>query len=111
MMAAITSRSILTITYRAVFLAKAKKRFDKLDRMIQRQIARKLAERCSNPRVPADALSGLPDCYKIKLRASGIRLVYQVRDEELVLLVITVGPRERDEVYVEAAAQLKKLND
>ena len=79
--------------------------------MIQRQIARKLDERRRNPRVAGEALSKLRDCYKIKLRAKGIRLVYQVRDERLILLVLSVGIRERQEAYLDAAAELGKLDD
>ncbi len=37
--------------------------------------------------------------YKIKLRGVGYRLVYEVRDNELVIMVIAVGKRERSEVY------------
>ncbi|WP_186797395.1 type II toxin-antitoxin system RelE family toxin, partial [Escherichia coli] len=44
-------------------------------------------------------LHGQADRYKIKLRASGYRLVYQVIDEKVVLLVIAVGRRESSEVY------------
>lgn len=97
--------------YKVVFRPKAKKRFDRLDPIIQRQIAKKLDERCRNPRVPGDALARLPDCYKIKLRAKGIRLVYQVRDGKLMLLVLSVGSREREEAYVEAAAELDRIDD
>ncbi|WP_309473125.1 type II toxin-antitoxin system RelE/ParE family toxin [Escherichia coli] len=50
-------------------------------------------------RVPAARLHGHTDRYKIKLRASGYRLVYQVIDEKIVLLVIAVGKRESSEVY------------
>ncbi|EOP2435514.1 TPA: type II toxin-antitoxin system RelE/ParE family toxin, partial [Escherichia coli] len=52
-----------------------------------------------NPRVPASRLHGYADRYKIKLRTSGYRLVYQVIDEKVVLLVISVGKREGNEVY------------
>lgn len=101
----------MTTTYKVLFRPKAKKRFDNLDTASQRQIARKLLERCASPRVPGDALSGLPDCYKIKLRAKGVRLVYQVRDGALVLLVLAVGGREREEAYKDAAAELMKSDD
>jgi len=40
----------------------------------------------------------MQDCYKIKLRSAGYRLVYQVRDGELVVSVIAVGKRERNHV-------------
>ncbi|MBL4630626.1 MAG: type II toxin-antitoxin system RelE/ParE family toxin [Paraglaciecola sp.] len=39
------------------------------------------------------------DCYKIKLRSAGYRLVFQVRDDEIVVSVVAVGKRERNQVY------------
>lgn len=39
------------------------------------------------------------DCYKIKLRGIGYRLVYQVRDNELIVVVIAVGKRDKELVY------------
>jgi len=49
--------------------------------------------------VQADALRDLPNHYKIKLNASGYRLVYRVEDERIVVVVVSVGKRERSEVY------------
>lgn len=46
------------------------------------------------------------NCYKIKLRSSGFRLVYQVIDEEIVILVIAVGKREDKKVYGTANTRL-----
>jgi mRNA interferase RelE/StbE len=63
---------------------KALKELRKLDGAVRLQFLRKLQERQSNPRVPGDALHGLRDCYKIKLRGAGYRLVYRV--EELVAI-------------------------
>ncbi|HMU88175.1 MAG TPA: type II toxin-antitoxin system RelE/ParE family toxin, partial [Agitococcus sp.] len=42
---------------------------------------------------------GHPNRYKIKLRSIGYRLVYEVIDEQVVVLVIAVGRRENDAVY------------
>ncbi|MNZ67107.1 mRNA interferase RelE [compost metagenome] len=52
--------------------------------------------------VPGDRLSGSHNRYKIKLRSAGYRLVYEVREREIVVVVIAVGKRERSEVYREA---------
>ncbi|MBN3186368.1 hypothetical protein H4F65_09925 [Pectobacterium brasiliense] len=46
------------------------------------------------------------DCYKIKLRSAGYRLVYQVFEHEIVVLVLVVGKRERSEVYQTAKDRL-----
>lgn len=91
------------MTYRLQFAAEAHKEWLRLDSAIRSQFAKKLKERLSHPRVPADAMRKMPDCYKIKLRRSGFRLVYQVRDDIVVVLVFAVGKREADAVYLEAA--------
>ena len=85
--------------YRLVFKIAAKKEWDKLNGAVREQFKKKLAKCLENPRVPSARLSGMPDCYKIKLRSVGYRLVYQVRDEALVVAVMAVGKRERNAVY------------
>ena len=87
------------MTYRLHFIAQAEKEWRKLGATVREQLKRKLAERLETPRVPADALHGLPDHYKIKLRASGYRLVYRVEDRVVTVTVVAVGRRERSEVY------------
>lgn len=52
--------------------------------------------------MPSARLQGTQNRYKIKLRAVGYRLVYEVRDAELVVSVIAVGKRDRSAVYREA---------
>lgn len=81
---------------------KALKELRKLDGAIRLQVLKKLQERQSGPRVPGDALHGMKDCYKIKLRGAGYRLVYRVEDERIVILVLAVGKRERSTVYEQA---------
>ena len=66
----------------------------------------KLAKVLEQPRIEANRLHGLPDCYKIKLRASGYRLVYQVQDERVVVFVVAVGKREREQVYLDAGSRM-----
>ncbi len=105
------SRSILPTIYKVVFRPRAKKRFDKLATSVQRQIAKKLDERWRHPRVVGDALTKMPDCYKIKLRTQGVRLVYKIQDGQLILLVLTVAGRDKDEAYILAAQELAKLDD
>lgn len=81
------------------FVDEALEEWRKLDGSIREQFKRKLEERLANPRVPSAKLSGHPDRYKIKLRSIGYRLVYEVRDQQLLVVVIAVGKRERNAVY------------
>lgn len=91
------------MTYELGFLEAALKEWKKLDNNTREQFKRKLAERCLNPRVPSAQLSGSRDRYKIKLRTAGYRLVYEVRDEQVIVVVIAVGKRDRSEVFKTAA--------
>ncbi|WP_412023599.1 type II toxin-antitoxin system RelE family toxin [Burkholderia cepacia] len=90
------------MTFELAFLEAALKEWKKLDRTIRDQFKARLAERLENPRIPSAKLHGHPDRYKIKLRGVGYRLVYEVRDAEVVVLVVAVGRRERDAVYLAA---------
>jgi mRNA interferase RelE/StbE len=91
------------MSYSLRFKEEAKKEWDRLDPTIREQFAKKLRERRENPRVDSARLCGLANCYKIKLRSAGYRLVYEVRDQEVVIVVIAVGKRERHAVYKAAA--------
>ena len=77
----------------------ALKEWQKLDNSIKLQFKKKLSERLENPKVTKDKLRGYEDVYKIKLRDVGYRLAYQVKDDEIVVLVLVVGKRENNEVY------------
>ncbi len=92
--------------YRLLFRVAAKKEWDKLDTGIKARFKKKLTERLKTPRVESSRLSGMKDCYKIKLRSVGYRLVYQVRDDELVVSVVAVGKRERNAIYNAAVKRI-----
>jgi mRNA interferase RelE/StbE len=92
------------MTYRLEFLPSAQKEWEKLGATVKSQFVKKLRERLETPRVASAALHGMPDCYKIKLRQSGYRLVYRVVETKVTVLVVAIGKRERGEVY-DAARQ------
>ncbi|MDN6859331.1 type II toxin-antitoxin system RelE/ParE family toxin [Pseudomonas sp. CAN2814] len=88
--------------YRLAFNQSALKEWKKLKGPVKEQFIRKLDERLRNPHVPSARLQGAASRYKIKLAAAGYRLVYEVFDDKVVVLVIAVGKRERGEVYTAA---------
>jgi mRNA interferase RelE/StbE len=87
------------MSYELAFLDAALKEWRKLDNQTRDQFKAKLVERLQNPKVPSARLQGTKDRYKIKLRNAGYRLVHEVRDQQLIVLVVAVGKRERNEVY------------
>ncbi|EGR2424952.1 type II toxin-antitoxin system RelE/ParE family toxin [Vibrio cholerae] len=92
--------------YKLSFKKSALKEWQKLGATLQQQFKKKLAERLENPHVPASKLSGADNVYKIKLRQSGYRLVYNVEDDVVIVTVLTVGKRERSDVYRKAMTRL-----
>ncbi len=85
--------------YKLAFLEEALREWRKLDPSLRAVFKKKLAERLDGPRVASSKLNGHPDRYKIKLRAAGYRLVYEVRDQQFIVLVIAVGRRAGEAVY------------
>lgn len=94
------------MTYSLEFDARALKEWQKLGDTVREQLKKKLRAVLLNPRIEANRLHTLPDCYKIKLRSSGYRLVYQVIDLEVVVFVVAVDKREREQAYLKAGKRL-----
>ena len=95
------------MTYKLRFQELAWAEWEKLDATIRERFKSKLQECLQNPRVPtAAALSGMPNCYKIKLRSLGYRLIYKVEDNIVSVSVIAIGKREKDKVYKLAKSRL-----
>ena len=87
------------MNYKLRFHELALKEWGKLDGTAREQFKKKLAKRLIQPRVLADALSGMPDCYRIKLRKTGYRLVYRVENDILSVSVVVIGKRNKLKVY------------
>lgn len=96
------------MTYSLEFKKSALKEWKKLGHTVRSQFKKKLEERLENPHVPSSALSGATNLYKIKLRQLGYRLVYSVEDDVIVVTVIAVGKRDRNEVYDIALSRLQQ---
>jgi mRNA interferase RelE/StbE len=94
------------MTYKLVFKEEALREWGKLDGGIREQFKKKLKECLVSPIIEPNKLSGMKNDYKIKLRSSGFRLVYEVRNKELIVAVVAVGKRERNSVYNAAVKRI-----
>jgi mRNA interferase RelE/StbE len=100
------------MSYSIEVLPSARREWKKLDRDIKRQAVRKLEQLRGNPRIPSARLFDLPNCYKIKLRGKGYRIVYQVVDDRLVIVIVAAAKRDdgKDDVYSTAARRLRQAS-
>ena len=95
------------MTYKLLRHKDFKKDWDNLSFTIQTQLKKKLAKVLENPHIPKNRLHGeLASCYKIKLLKAGVRLIYQVKDDEVIILLLTVGKRADNIVYNEAEKRI-----
>lgn len=85
--------------YELHFLNSAKKEFAKLDSVAQKIIKEKLLLLVTNPDTLKNNIKALKGEYKgkFRLRINQYRVVFQVKDEELIIIVVRVGHRK--EVY------------
>lgn len=80
-----------------------------LDGSVKKKLKKLLEKRLDNPHVPGGALTAdLLGCYKIKLLKEGVRLVYRVQDDALIVMVMAVDRREDGVVYQSAFARLQE---
>ena len=94
------------MTYKLRFHELALTEWNKLDGSIKSQFKKKLAERLEQPRLKSSALSGMKDCYKIKLRQLGYRIVYRVDDDIVSVTVMAAGKRDKEKVYQDAGKRI-----
>ena len=93
--------------YRLKFVPAALKEWDTLDGSVKEVLRKALKKRLEQPHLPGSELHGdLQGCYKIKLRQQGYRLVYNVENDVLVVLVLAVDKREDMAAYRSALERL-----
>ncbi len=90
-----------------VFHTDALADWQRLDNGVKNAFKKKLEKRLVSPVVPADRLSGkLSDCFKIKNRSSGHRLIYTVLEKTSVVFVLAIGKREDFDAYERAKTRI-----
>ena len=94
------------MTYKLDFYDQALKEWNKLDGSVRDQFKQKLVERLQTPHVISAKIRGSKDRYNIKLRGVGYRMVYEVNDQIVTVIVVASGKRDKSEVYVKAAQRL-----
>ena len=75
----------------------ALKEWDKLDNSVKEQFKKKLSDRLNDTCVASSRLHGFENYYKIKLKSAGYRLVYEVLENEMSVIVIAIN--RRDKIY------------
>lgn len=98
------------IGYRIMLTRESLKEWNKLDHSIKVLFERKLKNIIHNPVIPKNKLHGnLSSCYKLKLNRIGYRLIYEVREKTVVLVVWAINKRDKSKAYKSASSRLRSI--
>jgi mRNA interferase RelE/StbE len=95
-------------SYQLKFDRDALKEWKKLDGSIKQEFKKALSQRLKSPVVESARLHGnLSNCFKIKSKKSGHRLIYTVLEKEIVVIVLAIGERDKLKAYISAQRRIR----
>ena len=82
------------MAYQIELASTARKQLDKLPKPTQKRIATAIDNLKETPRPPGTKkLKGADDLWRV--RAGSYRVIYQIQDEQLLVLVVKIGHRKK----------------
>ena len=94
------------------FYEEAEKDLSKLNKSVQNLFVKKLAQIIKNPEIGKDLghknnlnLAGLKKVYFDNKR---YRIVYEIKEQEIIIHIIPIGKRDNMKVYKEASKRYEK---
>jgi mRNA interferase RelE/StbE len=82
------------VAYKVVVSDEARQAFQRLDKAIQEQVQRVVDRLAENPR-PGQATQLVGDPRTWRVRAGAWRILYEIRDDQLVVLVLDFEHRSK----------------
>ena len=83
----------ITRMYRIVFAKRADKALRKMPRKTANQIRKKLDRIAIAPHAKDNNVTRLQNRPGYRLRVGDWRVIYEIREDELVILILKIGPR------------------
>jgi mRNA interferase RelE/StbE len=82
------------VAYNVVFRDEARKAFERLDRAVRQQVGGVIDRLADNPR-PGQATQLVGDPRTWRVRAGDWRILYEIRDDEIMVLILDVKHRSK----------------
>jgi len=99
------------MVYRVEFLPEAAREFEALDGSLKKIAAKQIDKLTERPELgkPLGKRMGidLTGYRTIYFAKKGYRIVYEIQRQEVVILIIGIGRRERTEIYRDVAKRLE----
>ena len=78
--------------YRIIFEQQPLKFFNKLDKVLQERIGRKIEELKIKPNLGIPLIGNLAGMYKLKI--GDYRIIYAIQNDKLIILILKMGHRK-----------------
>ena len=100
------------MAYKVEFLLEAAREFEALDGSLKKIAAKQIDKLAERPEL-GESLGtrmgiNLTGYRKMYFGKKGYRIVYEIQRQKLVILIIGIGKREREEIYGEVARRLRQ---
>jgi mRNA interferase RelE/StbE len=82
------------VTFKVEWRDEARQTFLRLDKAIQERVRRVVDRLAENPR-PAQATPLVGDPHTLRVRSGAWRILYEIHDDQLVVLVLNLDHRSR----------------
>jgi len=96
------------------FYEEAEKDLSKLNNSIKKLFSKKLSQIIKNPEIGKDLGNknnlGLVRLKKVYFDNKRYRIVYEIKEKEILIHIIAIGKRDNMKVYKDAHARLEKHN-
>ena len=80
------------MAYKVILRDEARRAYRRLDRAVQKQVQRTIDRLADNPR-PTQATQLVGDPHTWRVSSGDWRILYEIRDGELLVLVLNIGHR------------------
>ena len=101
------------MAFEVEFLPEAAREFNALDGSLRKVAAKQIEKLTERPDLgePLGKRMGidLTGYRKIYFGKKAYRIVYEIQRQKLVILIIGIGKREREEIYREVARRLRQI--
>ncbi|MBL0702518.1 MAG: type II toxin-antitoxin system RelE/ParE family toxin [Sulfurospirillum sp.] len=96
------------------FYKEAEKDLDKLNNNVKILFAKKLSQIVKNPEIGKDLGNknnlNLAELKKVYFDNKRYRIVYEVKEKEIIIHIVTIGKRDNMEVYKQASKRYRSVD-
>jgi len=98
------------MNYKVIFIEDVYKDLQKLDKSLQIEILKVIKKLEENPYLGKPLKGNLKNFYKIYVFRKKYRIVYTLEENNLIILIVGIGKRDKEKIYKIVEKRKSNLN-